>query len=210
MRKMMKSIRLLLLGSLIQIAFSACLLWSGTSLALKQSCIYFLIFLLLLAGVCAGINYLYTRHQESHSILNSEKTVAMFYSVLLFINLLGVCLVLSETILTKNLFQQEMVELFLPSFFFLFGIDLIVFLPVRKFITDSKSNFGKKQFVLLAALLALMFLRNPTTLFSVLFYVSLGSLFLSLLFPKTMRKEVSFYGHLIRDILFVLCILHFF
>ena len=40
MEKVIKSIRLLLFFALIQLAFCSCIFWSGTSLALKQSCFY--------------------------------------------------------------------------------------------------------------------------------------------------------------------------
>ena len=129
---MIKSIRILLLLALIQISLSSCLLWKGTILTLKQSSAYFLMFIVLASGLCAGMNFFYTRDQDVHSIINSQKKVKLFYSTLLFLNLVGVCLVLSETILTQTAFQQELVDLFLPSFFFLFGIDLLVFLPFEK------------------------------------------------------------------------------
>ena len=116
--KMIKSIRILLLLALIQISLSSCLLWKGSILTLKQSSAYFLVFLAIVSSMCAGMNYLYTPHQEYHSILNSMKRVRIVYSILLLINLAGACLVLSETVVTKSPLQQELADLFLPSFFF--------------------------------------------------------------------------------------------
>ena len=114
---MIKSIRILLLLALIQISLSSCLLWKGAILTLKQSSAYFLVFIVLASGLCVGMNFFYTRDQDVHSILNSQKKVKLFYSILLVLNLAGVCLVLSETIFTQTAFQQELVDLFLPSFF---------------------------------------------------------------------------------------------
>ena len=140
---MIKSIRILLLLALIQISLSSCLLWKGAILTLKQSSAYFLVFIVLASGLCAGMNFFYTRDQNVHSIINSQKKVKLFYSILLVLNLVGVCLVLSETILTQTAVQQELVDLFLPSFFFLFGIDLLVFLPLEKYsCPDSSRNLA--------------------------------------------------------------------
>ena len=143
--KMIKSIRILLLLALIQISLSSCLLWKGAILTLKQSSAYFLVFIVLTSGLCAGMNFFYTQNQDVHSIINSQKKVKLFYSTLLVLNLVGVCLVLSETILTQTAFQQELVDLFLPSFFFLFGIDLLVFLPFEKYSRDLGATLNKKK-----------------------------------------------------------------
>lgn len=142
---MIKSIRILLLLALIQISLSSCLLWKGAILTLKQSSAYFLVFIVLASGLCAGMNFFYTRDQNVHSIINSQKKVKLFYSILLVLNLVGVCLVLSETILTQTAVQQELVDLFLPSFFFLFGIDLLVFLPLEKYSRDLGNTLNKKK-----------------------------------------------------------------
>ena len=133
---MIKSIRILLLLALIQISLSSCLLWKGSILTLKQSSAYFLVFIVLASGLCAGMNFFYTRDQDVHSIINSQKKVKLFYSILLALNLVGVCLVLSETILTQTAFQQELVDLFLPSFFFL----LRVFPKSRLYFSSGKKT----------------------------------------------------------------------
>ena len=208
--KMMKSIRILLLLALLQISLSSCLLWKGTILTLKQSSAYFLVFIVLASGLCAGMNFFYTRDQDVHSIINSQKKVKLFYSTLLVLNLVGVCLVLSETILTQTAVQQELVDLFLPSFFFLFGIDLLVFLPLEKYSRELGSTLNKKKTVVLTVLATLLFLRNPMTVLSIVFYVGLGFIFARFLFPKSMRREFSFYGHVIRDILLVSAVCIFF
>ena len=206
---MIKSIRILLLLALIQISLSSCLLWKGAILTLKQSSAYFLVFIVLASGLCVGMNFFYTQDQDVHSILNSQKKVKLFYSILLVLNLAGVCLVLSETIFTQTAFQQELVD-FLPSFFFLFGIDLLVFLPFEKYSRDLKNTLNKKKTVALTVLATLLFLRNPITVLSIVFYVGLGFIFARFLFPKSMRREFSFYGHVIRDILLVSAMCIFF
>ena len=156
------------------------------------------------------MNFFYTRDQDVHSIINSQKKVKLFYSILLVLNLVGVCLVLSETILTQTAFQQELVDLFLPSFFFLFGIDLLVFLPFEKYSRDLGTTLNKKKTVVLTVLATMLFLRNPMTVLSIVFYVGLGFIFARFLFPKSMRREFSFYGHVIRDILLVSAMCIFF
>ena len=125
--------------------------------------------------------------------------------MMIVVNLCGVGLVLSETIVTVNLLQKEAVDLILPSFFFLFGVDLVTFLPFRKWRRLQKNSSSKEVRFSIIIISILIFLRNPITILSITFYIGLGALFLNFLFPKNLRQEVSFYGHLIRDILFVVC-----
>lgn len=207
---MVKSIRILLLLALLQISLSSCLLWTGPALTLKQSSAYFLVFLAIVSSMCAGMNYLYTPHQEHHSILNSMKRVRIVYSILLLINLAGACLVLSETVVTKSPLQRELADLFLPSFFFLLSIDMWIFLPFDKYIRDMDNRLNKKRTVVISVLGTIIFLRNPVTISSILLYIGLGFLCARFLFPKSVQREISFYGHVIRDVLFVICIFTFF
>ena len=205
MEKVIKSIRLLLFFVLIQLAFCSCIFWSGTSLALKQSCFYFLLALFALSGTCAFIHYLSSHNQETNSILDRNRFIFLLYSIMVIINLCGVGLVLSESIVTVNLLQKEAVDLILPSFFFLFGVDLVTFLPLKKWRRLQRNSSSKEVRFSVIIISILIFLRNPITILSIAFYIGLGALFLSFLFPKNLRQEVSFYGHLIRDILFVVC-----
>ena len=62
----------------------------------------------------------------------------------------------------------------------------------------------------ISGLAILIFLRNPWMLLSMTFYIALGMLFLGLLVPKVIRWEVSFYSHLMRDILLVVFLLFLF
>ena len=207
---MVKSIRLLLLIAVIQISFSSCLLWKETFLSLKQANVYFLILIVGFSVLCAGINYFHTADQSRHSILHVQKKVSLVYYLLLVINLLATCLVLSESIQTTSELQQELVDLFLPSFFFLLGVDLLIFLPFDKIFRDVENHLNKKKTVVISVLATVFFLRNPFVISSILLYVGIGFLCARFLFPKCLQREISFYGHLIRDILFVFAIFLFF
>lgn len=204
MEKVIKSIRLLLFFALIQLALCSCIFWSGTSLALKQSCFYFLLALLGLSGTCAFMHYLSSHNLKRDRLIDRSRFIFLLYSMMVIVNLCGVGLVLSESIVTVNLLQKETVDLILPSFFFLSGVDLVTFLPLKKWRRLQK-NFSSREVRFYIIISILIFLRNPITILSIAFYIGLGALFLSFLFPKNLRQEVSFYSHLIRDILFVVC-----
>ena len=206
----MKSMRILFLLALIQISLSSCFLWKECILSFKQSTAFFIGSMVFVSGICAGVNYLYTRKQEVHSVLASKKSVKLFYSMLLLINLLGAVLVLSDSLLTKNTLQQELVDFLLPSFFFLFGLDLLIFLPLKKYMRDLLAMLDRKKTVLVTILATLLFLRNPMTIVSLLIYIGLGLFFAAYLVPNSVKKEVSFYGHIFRDLVLVIATLIFF
>ena len=206
----MKSMRILFLLALIQISLSSCFLWKECILSFKQSTAFFIGSMVFVSGICAGVNYLYTRKQEVHSVLASKKSVKLFYSILLLINLLGAVLVLSDNLLIKNTLQQELVDFLLPSFFFLFGLDLLIFLPLKKYMRDFLAMLDRKKTVLVTILATLLFLRNPMTIVSLLIYIGLGLFFAAYLVPNSVKKEVSFYGHIFRDLVLVIATLIFF
>ena len=206
----MKSMRILFLLALIQISLSSCFLWKECILSFKQSTAFFIGSMVFVSGICAGVNYLYTRKQEVHSVLASKKSVKLFYSMLLLINLLGAVLVLSDNLLIKNTLQQELVDFLLPSFFFLFGLDLLIFLPLKKYMRDFLAMLDRKKTVLVTILATLIFLRNPMTIVSLLIYIGLGLFFAAYLVPNSVKKEVSFYGHIFRDFVLVIATLIFF
>lgn len=206
----MKSMRILFLLALIQISLSSCFLWKECILSFKQSTAFFIGSMVFVSGICAGVNYLYTRKQEVHSVLASKKSVKLFYSILILINLLGALLVLSDNLLIKNTLQQELVDFLLPSFFFLFGLDLLIFLPLKKYIRDLLAMLDRKKTVLVTILATLLFLRNPMTIVSLLIYIGLGLFFAAYLVPNSVKKEVSFYGHIFRDLVLVIAMLIFF
>ena len=207
---MVKSIRLLLLAAVIQISFSSCLLWKESFLSLKQTNAYFLILIVGISVFCAGINYFHTADRSKHSILHVQKKVCLIYGLLIAVNLLATCLVLSESIQTTSRLQQELVDLFLPSFFFLLGVDLLIFLPFDKIFRDIENYLNKKKTVVVSVLATVFFLRNPFVISSILLYVCIGFLCARFLFPECLHREISFYSHLIRDILFVFAIFLFF
>ncbi|HEU8767634.1 TPA: hypothetical protein VWP89_001717 [Streptococcus pneumoniae] len=206
----MKSMRILFLLALIQISLSSCFLWKECILSFKQSTAFFIGSMVFVSGICAGVNYLYTRKQEVHSVLASKKSVKLFYSMLLLINLLGAVLVLSDNLFIKNTLQQELVDFLLPSFFFLFGLDLLIFLPLKKYVRDFLAMLDRKKTVLVTILATLLFLRNPMTIVSLLIYIVLGLFFAAYLVPNSVKKEVSFYGHIFRDLVLVIVTLIFF
>ena len=206
----MKSMRILFLLALIQISLSSCFLWKECTLSFKQSTAFFIGSMVFVSGICAGVNYLYTRKQEVHSVLASKKSVKFFYSILLLINLLGAVLVLSDNLLIKNTLQQELVDFLLPSFFFLFGLDLLIFLPLKKYMRDFLAILDRKKTVLMTILATFLFLRNPMTIVSLLIYIGLGLFFAAYLIPNSVKKEVSFYGHIFRDLVLVIATLIFF
>ena len=209
-KEMMKSIRVLLLLAVAQILFGSCLLWKESFLSLREGNVYFLILIVGVSGFCAGINYFHTADQSRHSILHVQKKVSLVYSLLLVVNLLATCLVLTESIQVTSKLQQDLVDLFLPSFFFLLGVDLWIFLPFDKYIRDMDNHLNKKRTVVISVLGTIIFLRNPVTISSILLYIGLGFLCARFLFPKSVQREISFYGHVIRDVLFVICIFTFF
>ncbi len=206
----MKSMRILFLLALIQISLSSCFLWKECILSFKQSTAFFIGSMVFVSGICAGVNYLYTRKQEVHSVLASKKSVKLFYSILLLINLLGAVLVLSDNLFIKNTLQQELVDFLLPSFFFLFGLDLLIFLPLKKYMRELLVMLDRKKTVLVTILATLLFLRNPMTIVSLLIYIGLGLFFSAYLVPNSVKKEVSFYGHIFRDLVLVIATLIFF
>lgn len=207
MEKMNKSIQLLLLISLVYLGCCSCLVWPGIALTLKQSCFYFLLLLMLLASICTFIHYLSGHDHVKSQLHNRSRSFFLLYSSMVIINVAGVCFILFESISTDTLLQKEIVDLLLISFFFLFGLDIATFLPLNKW---RKLPTHKKTGRLTTLIfLSLFFLHNPLTILSVSFYILLGVSFLNFLFPKTFRQDLSFYSHIIRNILLVLSALMF-
>ena len=198
MEKITKSIQLFLFFSVLQLGISSSIFWSGQSLALKQSCLIFLLALLILAGSCTFIQYLLSKDHKPKQLLYQSPHLFLFYGSMIVFNIVGLGLLLSETIHTTNSHQQVTLDFLVPSFFFLFGIDLFTFL-----------TFNNQKTISLALIVSsssLIFL-NPITILSIGFYIGLGGLSLRLLFPQKLRQGISFYSHIIRNILFVVFIL---
>ena len=198
MKKITKSIQIFLFFSVLQLGISSSIFWSGQSLALKQSCLIFLLALLILAGSCTFIQYLLSKDHKPKQLLYQSPHLFLLYGSMIVFNIVGLGLLLSETILTTNSHQQVTLDFLVPSFFFLFGIDLFTFL-----------TFNNQKTISLALIVSsssLIFL-NPITILSIGFYIGLGGLSLRLLFPQKIRQGISFYSHIIRNILFVVFIL---
>ena len=75
---------------------------------------------------------------------------------------------------------------------------------------DLLTMLDRKKTVLVTILATLLFLKNPMTIVSLLIYIGLGLLFAAYLVPNSVKKEVSFYGHIFRDIVLVIAMLIFF
>ena len=207
MKKIRKSIQFLLLGSIAYLGLCSCVFWSGISLTLKQSYFYLLLFLLALATMCTFIHYLSGHDSVNSQLRNRSRSFFLLYSTMIVINVAGASLILFDNPSTDTLLQKEIVDLLLISFFFLFGLDIATFLPLNKW---RKLPTHKKTGRLTTLIfLSLFFLHNPLTILSVGFYILLGASFLNFLFPKTLRQDLSFYSHLIRNILLVLSTLMF-
>lgn len=209
MERMKKQIRVLLLLTVFGLCACSCLSLSTWTLMLNQNCFYYLVGMLLLASIGVGLNYYKGQQNQYYSVFRADKK-QLLYTLLLLVNVLGLALIIIEYVLTGRATGEEFVEVFLPSFFFLFGIDLLVFLPIQKYLYGLKKVLGKKQVCFISGLAILIVLRNPWSILSITFYIALGMLFLGLLVPKVIRWEVSFYSHLMRDILLVLFLLFLF
>ena len=209
MERMKKQIRVLLLLTVFGLGGCSCLSLSTWSLMLNQNCFYYLVGMLLLASIGAGLNYYRGQRNQHYSVFKEDRQ-QFLYTLLLLVNVLGLALIIIEYLLTGRATGEEFVEVFLPSFFFLFGIDLLVFLPIQKYVYGLKNILGKKQLCFISGLAILIVLRNPWSILSMTFYIALGMLFLGLLVPKVIRWEVSFYSHLMRDILLVVFLLFLF
>lgn len=209
MERMKKQIQVLLLLTVLVLSGCSCLSLSTWSLMLNQNCFYYLVGMLLLASIGAGLNY-YKGQQNQYYSVFKEDSKQFLYTLLLLVNVLGLALIIIEYVLTGRATGEEFVEVFLPSFFFLFGIDLLVFLPIQKYLYALKKILGKKQVCFISGLAILIVLKNPWSILSMTFYIALGMFFLGLLVPKVIRWEVSFYSHLMRDILLVLFLLFLF
>ena len=207
MEKIRKSIQLLLLGSVAYLGLCSCVFWSGISLTLKQSYFYLLLFLLALAAMCTFIHYLSGHDPVNSQLRNRSRSFFLLYSTMIVINVAGVSLILFDNPNSGTLLQKEVVDLMLISFFFLLGVDIATFLPLNKW--KKLPTHKKRGKLTILTCFSLFFLHNPLTILSVGFYILLGASFLNFLFPKTLRQDLSFYSHLIRNILLVLSTLMF-
>ena len=79
-----------------------------------------------------------------------------------------------------------------------------------KIFRDIENHLNKKKTVVISVFATVLFLRNPFVISSILLYVGIGFLCARFLFPKCLHREISFYSHLIRDVLFVFAIFLFF
>ena len=144
--------------------------------------------MLLLACIGAGLNYYRGQGNQHYSVFKEDKQ-QLLYGLLLLVNILGLALIVIEHILTVNTSVEGIVKAFLPSFFFLFGIDLLVFLPIQKYVNGLKKILGKKEICFISGVAILIFLRNPWMVLSMTFYIALG-----ILISRTIGAKKSFAG----------------
>ena len=206
---MKKQIRVLLLLTIFGISSCSCLSLSTWSLLLNQNCFYYLVGMLLLASIGAGLNYYRGQGNQYYSVFKEDKQ-QFLYSLLLISKYFGFSFNCHRTYPCRKCIRRRVCGSLSTEFLFLFGIDLLVFLPIQKYVNGLKKILGKKEMCFISGLAILIFLRNPWMLLSMTFYIALGMLFLELLVPKVIRWEVSFYSHLMRDILLVVFLLFLF
>ena len=73
-----------------------------------------------------------------------EDKQQFLYSLLLLVNILGLALIVIDHILAGNISVEGGVESLSTEFLFLFGIDLLVFLPIQKYVNGVKKFLGKE------------------------------------------------------------------
>ena len=177
MGKMKKQIRILLLLTVFGLCACSCLSLSTWTLMLNQNCFYYLVGMLLLVSIGVGLNYYKGQQNQYYSVFRADKK-QLLYTLLLLVNILGLALIVIEHLLEGNASVEEFVEVFLPSFFFLFGVDLLVFLPMQKYVHGLKKILGKKGLCFISGLAILIVLKNPWSILSMTFYIALGMFFL--------------------------------
>ena len=116
MEKMKKQIRVLLLLTVFGISSCSCLSLSTWALMLNQNCFYYLVGMLLLASIGAGLNYYKGQQNQYYSVFKEDRQ-QFLYTLLLLVNVLGLALIIIEYLLTGRTTGEELVESFLPSFF---------------------------------------------------------------------------------------------
>ena len=171
------------------------------SLTFQQSSFVFL-FILFFAGL------LYFRY-FSRELTNfkSEILTARYwpllrlsYLMIVFINAIGVYLMILEGTATVSESQQLFMSLFIHSSLFLLGVDVIALVPeVRSSIIYLFVSKGQAQTSFMIGSLLFIILRNPANLTCFIVYTGLGSLLSFLISKPTLRLEFSIFSHLVRN-----------
>ncbi len=85
MERMKKQIQVLLLLTVFGLGGCSCLSLSTWSLMLNQNCFYYLVGMLLLASIGAGLNY-YKGQQNQYYSIFKEDSKQFLYTLLLLVN----------------------------------------------------------------------------------------------------------------------------
>ena len=201
MRKIKNILQMSLLIVLTQIALVLLTTPLSKTLTFQQSSFVFL-FILFFAGL------LYFRY-FSRELTNfkSEILTARYwpllrlsYLMIVFINAIGVYLMILEGTATVSESQQLFMSLFIHSSLFLLGVDVIALVPeVRSSIIYLFVSKGQAQTSFMIGSLLFIILRNPANLTCFIVYTGLGSLLSFLISKPTLRLEFSIFSHLVRN-----------
>ena len=201
MRKIKNILQMSLLIVLTQITLVLLTTPLPKSLGFQQSSFVFL-FILFFAGL------LYFRY-FSRELTNfkSEILTARYwpllrlsYLMIVFINAIGVYLMILEGTATVSESQQLFMSLFIHSSLFLLGVDVIALVPeVRSSIIYLFVSKGQAQTSFMIGSLLFIILRNPANLTCFIVYTGLGSLLSFLISKPTLRLEFSIFSHLVRN-----------
>ena len=201
MRKIKNILQMSLLIVLTQITLVLLTTPLPKSLTFQQSSFVFL-FILFFAGL------LYFRY-FSRELTNfkSEILTARYwpllrlsYLMIVFINAIGVYLMILEGTATVSESQQLFMSLFIHSSLFLLGVDVIGLVPeVRSSIIYLFVSKGQAQTSFMIGSLLFIILRNPANLTCFIVYTGLGSLLSFLISKPTLRLEFSIFSHLVRN-----------
>ena len=201
MRKIKNILQMSLLIVLTQITLVLLTTPLPKSLTFQQSSFVFL-FILFFAGL------LYFRY-FSRELTNFKSEILMArywpllrlsYLMIVFINAIGVYLMILEGTATVSESQQLFMSLFIHSSLFLLGVDVIALVPeVRSSIIYLFVSKGQAQTSFMIGSLLFIILRNPANLTCFIVYTGLGSLLSFLISKPTLRLEFSIFSHLVRN-----------
>ncbi|OHS90253.1 hypothetical protein HMPREF3249_01880 [Streptococcus sp. HMSC36C04] len=122
------------------------------------------------------------------------------YLMIVFINAIGVYLMILEGTAAVSESQQLFMSLFIHSSLFLLGVDVIALVPeVRSSIIYLFVSKGQAQTSFMIGSLLFIILRNPANLTCFIVYTGLGSLLSFLISKPTLRLEFSIFSHLVRN-----------
>ncbi|KUM01460.1 hypothetical protein RN81_05635 [Streptococcus anginosus] len=201
MRKIKNILQMSLLIVLTQITLVLLTTPLPKSLTFQQSSFVFL-FILFFAGL------LYFRY-FSRELTNFKSEILtdrywpllrLSYLMIVFINAIGVYLMILEGTATVSESQQLFMSLFIHSSLFLLGVDVIALVPeVRSSIIYLFVSKGQAQTSFMIGSLLFIILRNPANLTCFIVYTGLGSLLSFLISKPTLRLEFSIFSHLVRN-----------